>query len=66
MYVDVLWILIPDAGSTPATSTSLRFEFTKNEDCNGEILIYQDEAVLKTTQQNSKLRLGKPVKIKLL
>jgi hypothetical protein len=26
MYVDVLWILISDRGSTPRTSTRLRFE----------------------------------------
>jgi len=35
MYVDVLWIIISDAGSTPATSTRLRFELAKNEDCCG-------------------------------
>ena len=35
MYVDVLWILISDAGSTPATSTRLRFELAKNEDYYG-------------------------------
>jgi len=26
MYVDVLWILISDRGSTPRTSTMLRFK----------------------------------------
>ena len=35
MYVDVLWIIISDAGSTPATSTRLRFELAKKEACYG-------------------------------
>jgi len=29
MYVDVLWILISDRGSTPRTSTRLRFEHSE-------------------------------------
>ncbi len=31
MCVEVHWIIISDAGSTPATSTWLRFELAKNE-----------------------------------
>ena len=31
MCVEVHWIIISDAGSTPATSTRLRFELAKNE-----------------------------------
>ena len=35
MCVDVLWCLTSDAGSTPATSTSLRLSEAINEDCSG-------------------------------
>jgi len=37
MCVDVFWILTSDAGSTPATSTRLRFEQGSNGDCRGVV-----------------------------
>ena len=63
MYVDVLWILISDAGSTPATSTRLRFEHVRKTKPASAKFDLSDEAVL---QQNksSKLRPGEPEKWK--
>jgi len=45
MCVDVFWILISDAGSTPATSTSLRFEWNEKWRLYRQSL-FRDEAVL--------------------
>ena len=70
MYVDVLWILISDRGSTPRTSTRLRFEFT----CLWQAKRKRKPASAKSLQRRSrakrlddicsKLRPGEPIEVK--
>lgn len=57
MCVEVLWILTSDAGSTPATSTSLRFSLTvKLRLAN---LLYAELILIGTNQPNYSLNFAK-------